>query len=459
MNINRRNFLTSTSALTAGALAGNLGTWGVESASAAVGSGYKAIVCVFLFGGSDSNNMIIPYTDYSQYSAVRTPASNVGYAQSQLLQFSAPSHGKMFGFHPDMTSVAPVYAAGKMAVLANAGTLVAPLTKAQYQANQNRPPSLYSHADQQDQWSGLLANSALRTGWGGRMSDRLVTANAGGLIPAAVSVNGSQIFTSGSTTAPLVIPQDGGVRVSGQATDPVSTARYDALLSLLASAGGGNQVVAGAADVMNKALTANNTVNPILNDPLPPIIDSAFRVGGNLPTASISRQLRQVARLIDRSAETGVKRQFFFVGTGGFDTHVNTLANQSRLFRDVFPAMKAFYDYTVAAGISNNVVQITMSEFNRTFIGNANAGVDHAWGGHQIVMGGGVKGGNMYGTFPLLDRMGPDSAGSNGAWIPTTAVDQVGSTLGKWFGMPDADIAQVFPNLANFTVKDLGFMG
>ena len=135
-----------------------------------------------------------------------------------------------------------------------------------------------------------------------------------------------------------------------------------------------------------------------------------------------------------------MKRQFFFVSMGGYDTHSNTVKNQTNLFNQLFPAMKAFYDYTVAAGVANDVVQLTMSDFNRTFIGNASAGVDHAYGGHQIVMGGAVKGGDMYGTFPHARQGRHDDSGSNGAWIPTTAVDQIGGTLGSWFGMPAADI-------------------
>ncbi|MFO1317135.1 MAG: DUF1501 domain-containing protein [Burkholderiales bacterium] len=461
MNINRRKFLTSTGAVTASTLVGNLGSWGIESANAQGGPAYRAMVCVFLFGGNDSNNMIVPYTDYAEYSAVRTAASNVALTQAQLLQFTAPSNGKVYGFHPSMSSVAPHYASGKLAVMANAGTLIRPMTKAQYQSGGSafRPPNLFSHSDQQDAYTGLIVNSPVRTGWGGRFSDKLVTANAGALIPAAVSVSGSQLYTAGATTAPLVIPQNGGVTVSGQAADAVSTARYNALLSLIASAkASGNQVVVGGAGVMDKALTANNTANPILTATLPSVIDTAFRVNGNLLNTGIAQQLRQVARLIEGRVTTGVKRQVFFVSMGGYDTHTNTITNQTNLFNQLFPAMNAFYNYTVAAGISNDVVQFTMSDFNRTFIGNAGNGVDHAYGGHQIVLGGSVKGGQMYGTFPPLVRSGPDDAGSNGSWIPTTSVDQIGSTLGSWFGMPQSDIDQVFPNLANFTTKNLGFM-
>ncbi|MCC6196382.1 MAG: DUF1501 domain-containing protein [Burkholderiales bacterium] len=461
MIITRRKFLTSTSALTAGALAGNLATWGVRSAEAQGAPSYRAIVVVFLFGGSDSNNMIIPYTDYSAYSAVRTPASNVAITQPQLLQF--PAQGKIYGFHPSMAPVAPVYTAGKMAVLANAGTLIAPIAdRAQYQSTPSlRPPSLFSHSDQQDQWSGLLAGVPARTGWGGRFADKLIGVNAGQVIPSAISVSGSQLYVMGTATAPLVVPQNGGVNVSGQGADTVSQARYNALVSLLKNASAGNQVVVGAAGIMDKSLTANATVNPILTAALPPVIQNAFTVGGTLLNTGIAQQLRQVARLIEGRAATGVKRQVFFVSMGGYDTHSNTVQNQTNLFNQLFPAMKAFYDYTVAAGISNDVVQTTLSDFNRTWIGNANNGVDHAWGGHQIVMGGSVNGGQMYGVFPDLIRGnagGTMDAGSNGSWIPGIAVDQVGSTLGKWFGMPAGDIAQVFPNLSRFSTPDLGFM-
>jgi len=237
----------------------------------------------------------------------------------------------------------------------------------------------------------------------------------------------------------------------------VSTARMNALAGLL-SLPTTNQVQMGAASVMQKALAANAAINPVLSATLPPIIQTAFTVGGAQLNTGIAQQLKQVARIIDARTALSVKRQVFFVGVGGYDTHSNTVTNQTNLFNQLAPALKAFYDYTVAAGVASNVTTLTMSDFNRTFIGNGSAGVDHAYGGHALVMGGAVKGGNFYGTFPNLTVKGPDDAGNNGSWIPTTAVDQIGATLAKWMGVVPTDVDYMFPNLANFPVRDLGFM-
>jgi len=363
--------------------------------------------------------------------------------------------GKTFGLHPSFGPIQSVYNAGKAAFIVNAGTLIRPTTKTTFAAN--RPPNLFSHSDQQNAWQGLVPGAPIRSGWGGRMADKLVVTNSGAQIPTVISASGSNIFNAGQSTAALVVPGNGGVAISGQGTTPEAVARMTALNSLL-TISGNNQIQQAAAGVMQKALQANAAINPVLSATLPPVIQTAFTVNNAQLNTGIAQQLKQVARIIEARTALSVKRQVFFVSMGGYDTHSNTITNQTNLFNQLAPALKAFYDYTVAAGVAANVTTMTMSDFNRTFIGNGSAGVDHAYGGHALVMGGSVRGGDLYGTFPSLAVRGLDDAGNNGSWIPTTAVDQVGGTLAKWFGVVPTDVDYMFPNLANFSTRDLGFM-
>jgi uncharacterized protein (DUF1501 family) len=274
-------------------------------------------------------------------------------------------------------------------------------------------------------------------------------------MPMAVSVSGSQVFNQGEDTAPFVIPSSGGVSLSGQGTDAVSRARYAALRGLLAT-DGGNEIFKGAASILDRALTTAEAANPILTATLP--------VGGTIATAfgtlssNVANQLKQAARLIEARMALDVKRQFFFVGLGGFDNHANLLSSQNTLFNQLVPALKAFHDYTVAAGVASNVTTFTMSDFSRTFVGNSTQGSDHAWGAHHLVLGGAVRGNDIYGRFPSLVRSGPDDAGTNGSWLPTTSVDQIGATLATWFGVPAGDLPAIFPNVTRFSTANLGFM-
>lgn len=460
MSTNRRQFLSRTTALTGAALAGGLGRFGVESASAQAVSDYKALVCLFLFGGADSNNMLVPDTDYAQYALTRTPASQVALTQAEILKFTAARQGgKSYGLHPLMAPLKELYDQKKLAIVANAGTLLGPTTMAEYKAGTNRPPNLFSHSDQQMLWQGLLPGEVVRTGWGGRLADRLASTNAGQKIPTMVSVAGTQIFNSGHDTTPFVVPSSGGVLLSGQGSDTVSNARYSALRALMGT-GGGNQIFSGAAGILEKSLTAADAANPYLTVAQPAIITTAFTVGGNQLNTGLANQFKQIARLIEARAALGVKRQFFMVSIGGWDTHANVLTAEGNLIGQLAPAIRAFYEYTVAAGVQNNVTTFTMSDFNRTFIGNQSLGTDHAYGGNYLVVGGSVRGGDVYGTYPTLILKGPDDTGSNGAWLPTTGVDQIGNTLASWFGMSSADIAYAFPNLTNWSAgqRNLGFM-
>jgi uncharacterized protein (DUF1501 family) len=403
--------------------------------------------------------MVVPFDDYAQYAAVRTTASNVALTQAQILQVDNPVNGKKYGLHPNLPALRSIYTNGKMAVVANAGTLLAPITVAQYKSGISRPPNLFSHSDQQYAFMGLMPGAIVRTGWAGRASDKLIGANTGALIPSTVSVSGNQIFGLGNSTVPFVIPQNGGVNLQGQAADAVSTARFTALRSLLVS-GTGNTIVDSAAAVMDTALDAAAAANPVLAA-TPPVITTAFanpQNPANQLATGLASQLKQVARLIEARAALGTHRQFFMVNIGGFDNHSNLLNGQGGLMTQINDAVNAFYNYTVAAGVANMVTTFTMSDFNRTFIGNASAGTDHAYGAHQFVLGGAVNGGRFYGTFPQLVPKGPDDAGSNGSWLPTTSMDQVGGTLAAWFGMPTADIDYTFPNLKNFPTRNLGFV-
>lgn len=452
MTTSRRSFITRTGALTASGLITALGRWGIEAASAQALDDYKALVCVFLFGGNDSNNTVIPYDNYASYSAVRTTASNINIPQDQLLQISPPRAGAKFGLHPNLGAAKTLFDAGKLAIIVNAGTLLAPLSKADYLAGRNRPLNLFSHSDQQNAWQGLIDGSAIRTGWGGRMADKINAINAAARVPMVISVSSAALITQGAAVTSFVLPPSGGVVLSGSGSDAISQARVNGVHSML-SAGSTNDIVDEAAAVLSSALTTADTISPVLGT-TSATITTAF----NGLATSIALQFKQIARIIEARAMFGTKRQFFFASLGGFDTHGDELNVQGGLLGQLAPALKAFYDATVALGVAEKVTTFTHSDFSRTFIGNSTKGTDHAWGSHQIVLGGSVHGGDFYGTFPDLTVRGPDDSGTNGAWIPTTSVDQVGATLAAWLGVNGSDLGYIFPNLGQFNTSNLGFL-
>jgi uncharacterized protein (DUF1501 family) len=448
----RRHLLRS---ITAGATLASLARFGVTDAFAQSASDYKALVCVFMFGGNDGNNLIIPAdtAGYASYAATRTAASNVNIAQNELLPFQPKGGTRVFGFHPALKKLQLLMNSGKLATLVNVGPLAAPITKTDYLANKNRPYQLFSHSDQQAQWQNVDSEEISRIGWGGRLADVVTPMNGGAAMPVTTSIAGSVIFGQGNATSMLTVPSGGTFGLTGTTgSDAITTARREALMALLEE-GRDHTLIDQTAAGLKTAIGLSETVNPVLNT-ANATIDGLFDTQGN----SLAAQLQRVARMIAKRDDFGVKRQIFFVSIGGFDTHANQLATQQNLLTQVDAALASFYDSTVALGVANQVTAFTMSDFGRTFKPAAGGGSDHAWGNHHLILGGAVKGGAMYGAFPELAVNGPNDVSSEGRWLPTTSVDQYAATLATWFGVASADLVKVAPNINAFATANIGFL-
>ncbi|MCU0248590.1 MAG: DUF1501 domain-containing protein [Vicinamibacterales bacterium] len=441
MRRERRAFLKNCCYLGAAGLASQLGRLGMVSAYAQSASDHRALVCVFLFGGHDSNNMIVPIDSrYQAYQAMRGP---VALGQGALL----PAGGSGYGLHPALGNVQRLFNSRQAAVVFNVGTLFQPTTK----ATLNRTPlpkNLYSHSDQTQQWQSSDPNGG-GTGWGGRIGDVAAAANTGTL-PPGISVNGgSSLFLAGPTTRGINFSSASSFGLTTFGDDTAMAARLGSLQKLL-TFDSGLKLVSAANGVLNDAIRSAQEIDAALGGAPP--LPVAF------PNSGLGQQLAQVAQIIAVQGALGLNRQIFFAGMGGFDNHENLLGNHQQLLATVDGAIGAFVATLEARGAADRVTLFTESEFNRTGNANANVGTDHAWGGHQLVVGGAVRGGDTYGTFPTHTLSGPDDAGDRGSWIPTTSLDQYAATLGGWFGVSDADMAGIFPNLANFSPQRLGFM-
>ncbi len=427
-------------ATTLGAAAsfGHLGKISAFAQSAS--SEYKALVCVFLFGGNDSNNMVIP-TSGTNATLYKTLRANLAVSNPVALGSTG------FGLHPNLPALASLYSKGNVAVNFNVGTLVAPLTRTQYQTGAAKPANLFSHADQQQEWQTAAPLENLTTGWGGRVADLFPPAKSQSC-PTAISVNGNSALLVGQTTQPATLSGD-GFGLLGEDGSAATTAR-DAALQQIFKLDSGVTLVQASGGVLQSAIEMAALVKNAVSTTALPV---------TFPQTSLAQQLAQVAQLIRARTQLGATRQIFFTSLGGFDTHTDQLNTQTALYQQLNDAISAFYtsmeDSSIAA--ADAVTLFTESEFSRTFQPNTNGGTDHAWGSHHLVVGGAVKGG-LYGQFPSLVLGADNDSESRGNWIPTTSLDQYGATLAQWFGVNN--LLSVFPNLTNFSqgTYNLGFV-
>jgi len=445
----RRDLLRLGCCSAAGAsLVSGLSKLGLVSALAQGTTDYKALVCIFMFGGNDSNNMLVP-TDsrYTQYLQAR---SVLALPQSQLLPLQMNGQS-IYGLHPNMPEMQGYFNNQKsLAIIANVGTLVQPTTQATYRAFQNLPENLFSHSDQQDQWqSAQLAGTPI-SGWAGKVADNVQTFNATAQFPPILSISGSPVFCTGITTRPFSMDPGNPPGLDGFDTSTASQARYAATQQLLTFDSGLSMVQAANA-VTGQAVKFATVLSSALKSISP--LQTQF------PGSYLGQQLQQVAQVISARSALGVQRQIFFCSVGGFDTHSDQLPQQVALLSDVSKSMSSFYQATQELGVANQVTQFTLSEFSRTMEPGSSGGSDHAWGSHQMILGGAVLGNAIYGTFPTLALGGPNDADQNGRWIPTTALDQYAATLAAWFGVPAANLPSIFQNLPNFSSSNLGFLG
>jgi uncharacterized protein (DUF1501 family) len=465
MNTQKRRFLK---AMAAGgvtyAVGRTLGTTFGQMSGVSGFSDYKALVCLFLFGGNDSWNMLVPTStaEYNAYAKSRGAGTSASLAIDKDVLLPISPKGSVagdatYGFHPKLPELRELFSAGKLAILPNVGPLIRPTTKEQYRTasaiKHELPPQLFSHNDQQDQWHSLRGNLLLRTGWAGRVADLLAARSAAQQLPINVSLFGQTLFQAATKADPYVMGINGvnvfqglNVKEDVNGYDRAAARRenLDGILSSTLNGGESNYYHRGYARVHERALKYADVVN-----------DASLPNSG-VTLTPLATQFRTVAKMISQRTKLSMSRQIFLVAAGGFDTHDTQATDQPKLFADVSQSIKAFQDAMVEIGMSEQVTLFTQSDFGRTLTSNGD-GSDHAWGGLQLVVGGSVKGGSMYGDYPLLAMDGPLEVGS-GSFIPTIATDQYAATLARWFGVEDADLSAIAPHIANFTSRNLGFL-
>jgi uncharacterized protein (DUF1501 family) len=438
----RRGFLQASIASTLTALAHDN-----AFASTAADDDYKALICIFLFGGNDGNSTLIANDNdtWARYSAIRNATSGIALDRASLapVQFGNAG-GQPFAMHPSLSNIAKLIEQGFGAAVANVGTLTQPMTVAQYKSGADRPLSLLSHSDQQLQWQTAVYEDFGKTGWGARVADRLAPLNTAERFPVITSTFGNVPFVNGLIDRPFVINpratysslvfgsylEEAGKQLTRLAEQVASTASNDALTSELAT-------LHAEAYRLTRLTSSFATSQPAS------------------VTQALSGVCGQPLRFALNRNITKAKRQIFFVGIQGFDTHAHQNPTQSRLLKQLDNSIASFFKAVEDLKLTNNITIATLSDFGRTLKGAAGGGTDHAWGNHHFVFGGAVNGGKLFGNYPTLALGGPDDISQEGRWLPTTSIEQYFAPLLKWLGLPESDLPYVFPSLNRFDANAL----
>jgi uncharacterized protein (DUF1501 family) len=430
----------------------------IGEAAAFESSGYKALVCVFMYGGNDYANTLVPYdaANYALYHQIRAGAAGeqedgIALARADLAATAlTPADGAVltdglqYALAPQLAGLKSIFDAGRLAIQLNVGPLIQPTTLAQYRSSNKvanpLPPKLFSHNDQQSVWQSDGSEGST-AGWGGRLGDIALASNPSNSQLTCISASSNAVFVSGRDAMQYQISGNGAIRINalgGALRNPVNA---------IVTRSSGHVLQDECAAVTRRSIELEGTVNTALG---------GVTLATTFPNNPLARQMRVVARLIAANATLGVKRQVFFVSLGGFDNHNSLMAAHPALMTRLDGAMSAFYAATVELGVADLVTTFTASDFGRTLSSNSD-GSDHGWGSHHFVMGGAVNGGRFYGTAPHVSTETDDQVGQ-GRLLPTTAVDQFGATLARWFGCAPSELPGILPNIGNFSNTNLGFL-
>ncbi|WP_075187270.1 DUF1501 domain-containing protein [Teredinibacter haidensis] len=453
--LSRRDFLSrcSTLALGSSSALATMTQLQLAHAETQPQDDYKALVCVFLYGGNDAFNMVVPRSTsaYADYSATR---QGLAVSNSDLIPISSnQQNGADYGLHPALTDIAELYSQQKLAILGNVGALVEPTTKAAYQAKTaTLPPQLFSHNDQQN-FLQSLQSTTKRNGWAGRAADVLGSLNTNTRLSMNISMSGSNLWQSGANVIPYSVNPEGleNIKNLNRKADPDTEAWELARVRVFE-----NILAQPQSHILANAYSQQLTKAWDLSDEVGSALETIQTINTQYPEDNrLATGLKMTANLMAVRQTLKVSRQTFFIGVGDFDTHGDQNRRHNLLMAQVNNALKAFYETTVELGIADKVTTFTTSDFGRTLTSNGD-GTDHGWGSHQFILGNSIAGGDIYGTMPDLAIGSSDDMGE-GRIIPTTSMDQYAATLAGWFGLPASRYGEVFPNLGNFDITDLGF--